>query len=227
VQPPGYGKIGSGLPEHSASKQKQPPLPKPANRYYLVYESPHQSIEPLYFWCLQHLTMDWGFPIVDKITDIFTAAEHSSFYGAAGQRLGLAQDKVGQYLATIGKMVKDLFQLVRELRWIDERLQISRAAMGVDKDGNPLKDKQGKEIGLVPAAETTLKGLWVDLVDGVVGGQRTGSNLFIMQQQLQFTALPDLFFSIHPKKREDVDKVVDEIMRMRPKEAAANLNSIK
>ncbi len=181
--------------------------PKSISRYYMGMESWHQSIENYYFWCMNFLG-DIGFPVIHKITDVFTAAEHSSFYGAAGQRLGLAQDKVSQYLATIGKMVKDLFQLVRELRWIDERLEIYRAGFGRDKndkpiiiDGTPKEPERG--------AEQALKGMWVDLVDGVVGGQRTGSNLFVMAQQLQFTALPDLFFSIHPQKIEDVDKVVE------------------
>ncbi len=166
--------------------------PKGLSRYYMGVESWHLSIEPYYYWCMNFLG-DIGFPEIDKISDVFTAAEHSSFYGAAQQRLGLAQDKVGQYLATIGKMVKDLFQLVRELRWIDERLEIYEGA---------IKGQKG--------AENALKGMWVDLVDGVVGGQRTGSNLFVMAQQLQFTALPDLFFSLHPPSPDKVDETVEE-----------------
>ncbi|MEM3154851.1 MAG: hypothetical protein QW165_04795 [Candidatus Woesearchaeota archaeon] len=176
--------------------------PKSISRYYMGIETPHQSVEAYYYWCMNFLG-DIGFPVIHKITDVFTAAEHSSFYGAAGQRLGLAQDKVSQYLATIGKMVKDLFQLVRELRWIDERLEIYRAAFAHDKEGKPLKNKKPEK-----GAEQALKGMWVDLVDGVVGGQRTGSNLFVMAQQLQFTALPDLFFSITPP---DVDKVNETV----------------
>jgi len=165
--------------------------PKPINKWYATIENPNSSVEPYYYWCLHELE-DFGFNYIDKITDIFTAAEHSSFYGSAAQKLGLAQDKVGQYLATIGKMIKDMFQLVRELRWIDERLRYYEES-----------DKKD-------TAMTALKGLWVDLVDGVVGGQRTGSNLFTMAQQLQFATLPDLFFDIHPKKTDEIDKVVEE-----------------
>lgn len=179
------------------------PYPKPVNKYYLIYEVPHESIEPVYYWLLGHLTYDWGYPVIHKISDIFTAAEQSSFYGASAQRLGLAQDKVAQYLATIGKMIKDMFQLVRELRWIDERKQYY-----IDSD-------EGKE-----GAEIALKGLWTDMVDGVVGGQRTSSNLFVMAQQLNFSALPDLFFSIHVTKKvvakikgKPADKVTDEECR--------------
>ncbi|MBI4140451.1 hypothetical protein HY485_01295 [Candidatus Woesearchaeota archaeon] len=168
--------------------------PKPISRYYIIYEAQHEAVEPIYFWSLGHLKNDWGFPIVHKITDIFTAGQQSSYYGASAQRLGLAQDKVAQYMATIGKMVKDLFQLVRELRWIDERMGYYKGAIEDKKD----------------ADEIVLKGLWVDLVDGVVAGQKTAANLFIMAQQLQFTTLPDLFFNIHPKTADDVDKAVEQ-----------------
>lgn len=179
--------------------------PDPISRYHISLESWHNSIEPYYYWAINFLG-EIGFPVIDKITDIFTAAEHSSFYGAAGQRLGLAQDKVGQYLATIGKMVKDLFQLVRELRWIDERLVYYREAIGEDEDGNPKTYSYQAQ----KAADLALKGLWVDMVDGMVGGQRTGSNLFTMAQQVQFTTLPDLFFNTMPKKGQDIGSAVEE-----------------
>lgn len=176
--------------------------PKPINKYQIVYESPHSSIEPYYYFCLNNLQNTLNFPIIDKITDIFTASEHSSFYGAAAQRLGLAQDKVSQYLAAIGAFIrKDLFQLVRDIRWLDERLKIHNEAREYDDKGN-LKNE---------SAEITLKGIWTDMVDGVVQGQRVSANVFQMAQQLQFTSLPDFFFSKHPQKTNEVDKIVDNI----------------
>jgi hypothetical protein len=170
--------------------------PKPIRKWFITAESQSNSVEPYYFFLLHELG-DFGFTYIDKVTDVFTAAEHSSFYGAAAQRLGLAQDKVGQYLATIGKMIKDMFQLVRELRWIDERMRYY--------DDCNSKDPKKKSVAM-----TALKGLWIDLVDGVVGGQRTGSNLFTMAQQLQFSALPDLFFDVHPDNADEIKKVVEE-----------------
>ena len=185
------------------------PYPNCANKYYLIYEVPHESIEPLYYWLLGHITYDWSYSVVHKISDIFTAAEHSSFYGASAQRLGLAQDKVAQYLATIGKMIKDMFQLVRELRWIDERKKYYEDA------------EAGKE-----GAEIALKGLWTDMVDGVVGGQRTSSNLFVMAQQLNFSALPDLFFSIHVTKQIVAKLKGKSIKEVAEEEVRAAVDSI-
>ncbi|MBN1644773.1 hypothetical protein JW851_01870 [Candidatus Woesearchaeota archaeon] len=176
--------------------------PKPINKYRIVYESPHSSIEPYYYFVYHNLHYSFGFPIIDKITDIFTASEHSSFYGAAAQRLGLAQDKVSQYMAAIGQFIrKDLFQLIRDLRWLDERLDFHEKAREYTKQGK-LKDD---------SAEITLKGIWTDMVDGVVQGQRVSANVFQMAQQLQFTSLPDFFFSMHPQKREEINKMVDAL----------------
>ena len=185
------------------------PYPKPISRYYLTYESFHEAIEPIYFWCLNHATFDWGFPVVHKITDIFTASEHSSFYGAAASRLGLAQDKVSQFLATIGRMTKDLFSLVRELRIIDERFSYYNDIFE-QKEAKTDEEKKANENKRV-AAEIVVKGLWVDLVDGVVQGQRSAANLFSMAQQLQFGSLPAFFFQMHPKNRGDVVKVVEAV----------------
>jgi hypothetical protein len=168
--------------------------PPPTNRYFLVYESPQESIEPIYFFCLNGLK-SWGYPKIYKITDIFTASEHSSFWGAATARLGLAADKVSQYMATIGQFIrKDLFQLVRDIRWIDERLKFHEDA------------RKG-----LTSAEITLKGIWTDLVDGVVQQQRVAPNIFQLATQLQFTTLPDWFFSIHPQNTEDIDDMINKV----------------
>lgn len=178
------------------------PYPAPCSHYYMVYEQYHEAIEPIYFWCLNNLMYDWGFPVVHKITDIFSAAEHSSLYGASATRLGLAQDKVGQYLATIGRMTKDLFALVRELRIIDERMVHYKVIKEPSEARSDVERKKNEERRV--EAEVVLKGMWVDLVDGVVQGQRTAANLFSMAQQLQFTSLPTLFFNTHPKSSGDV-----------------------
>ncbi len=181
--------------------------PEPVSRYYIVYETPFLSIEPVYYYCMR-LLFDLGFPIVDKITDIFTAAEHSSFYGASATRLGLAQDKVSTFLATIGKLMKDLFQIVREMRWIDERIGYYEES-GINLKHDEIKALSKEDRGKCESADIALKGIWVDMVDGVVGGQKVGGNIYTMAQQLQFVALPDLFFSIHPTSTDDIKLAVE------------------
>ena len=169
--------------------------PKPLKRYWLSLESPNQSIEEFYFWVVNLLRNDLGYNDIEKLMDIFAASQHSSFFGVAMQRTGIYQDKVSQFLATIGKMVKELFQIVREIRILDERL-------GYYEDSY---DAGSKSKG---SAEITLKGIWVDMVEG---GAKSPASVYGMARELEFTVLPDLFFSTHPPTSKNVDEVVNDL----------------
>ena len=166
--------------------------PQPARAYRLHYEAYNTAIEEPYFWVLHYLRYFGGFDKIDKITDIFSAAENSSFFGVNQQRLGAQQEKVSQYLATVGKMVRELFQLVRELRILDERLSYYADSYTESKSAE--------------SADITLKGIWVDMVEQ---GAKNPASVYGMAREVQFTTLPDLFFSTHPKRQEDVDAVVE------------------
>ena len=151
----------------------------------------NQSSEDLYFRALDFLREENEFAQFEKIIDIFAASEHSAFFGVAQQRIGLQQDKVSQFLATIGKMVKELFQLVRELRILDERMYIYDASQKADK-----------------TAEISLKGYWIDLVEG---GAKNPSSVLGMAREIGFATLPDLFFDAPPMDPTDVQKHIDTL----------------
>ncbi|MBS3122192.1 hypothetical protein J4434_04890 [Candidatus Woesearchaeota archaeon] len=170
-------------------------FPKPKGVRRAVLQEFNQSIEEMYFWLLEEIRQSQGFKDITKITDIFSASEQSAFFGSAQQRLGLQQDKVSQFLATIGKMVKELFQLVRELRILDERL-----GYYVDSSDATSKSRESAEI--------TLKGIWIDLIEQ---GAKNPASVYGMSRELQFTTLPDLFFSINPPTNRDVDEYVDKL----------------
>ncbi|NOZ80773.1 MAG: hypothetical protein GXP63_03810 [DPANN group archaeon] len=167
-------------------------FPSSVRTYRLSMEAFNQSIEEAYFWMVNHLRQNAGYPTLEKITDLFSASEQSSFFGAASQRLSIQQDKVSQFLATIGKMVKELFQLVRELRIIDERLRYYRDSWSGSRSSG--------------SAEITLKGIWIDLVEQ---GAKNPASVYGMARELQFITLPDLFFSVHPQNARSVDDLVD------------------
>jgi len=183
-------------PEYDEETRNKAPTytgyPKPVNRDRMYVEGFNMSIEEPYFWVLEYIRYMNGFQKVDKITDLFAASENSSFFGSAQQRLGAQQDKVSQYLATVGKMVKELFQLVRELRVLDERLSYYVDSMNITS-----KSRESAEI--------TLKGIWVDMVEQ---GAKNPASVYGMAREVQFTTLPDLFFSTHPTKQDDVDEYV-------------------
>jgi len=168
--------------------------PKPEGAYRFIFESPTASVEEIYFWILHHLRVDQGFSGITKISDIFAASEMSSISGAMQYRLAQQQEKAAQYLRGISDMVKSLFQIVREIRILNEKLKYYTDS------------KKEDDIGRV--AEIALKGQWVDLVEG---GAKNPGSVYGLAQQVGFTIIPDLFFRIKVKKPEDVARAVKPI----------------
>jgi hypothetical protein len=182
-------------------------------RCYLVYETPNQSIEEAYYWVLTQFQYDLGCPEIVKITDVMSGSAHSTFYNVAQQRIGLNQDKVAQYMGIIGKMVKEMFQVVREIRIMEERREMYYKSKRMEDTEYETDDKEKEWEKTRSSAsednfEITLKGLYVDMAEGA---SKNPSSVFGLAQQLQYTTLPDLFFTIHPANDDDVVKMVDPL----------------
>ncbi len=173
--------------------------PAPIHRYKFVLEDFNKSAEEIYYWLVDNISVSEGFPNIEKVNDIFSASEHSSMFGNSQQRLGMQQEKVSMYLATIGKMVKELFQIIRELRIIDERVGYYEDSWNADS-----KSRQSAEI--------VLKGIWIDQVEQ---GPKNPASVYGMARELNFTTLPDYFFSVNPKSISEIDSEVD---RLKPNE---------
>ena len=178
--------------------------PAPAFRYRIVVEAIHAYLEAAYYWTIEELEMGWSFNKFIKITDIHAASEQSSFFGVSEQRLGLQQDKAAQYLRGISEMLKALFQIVRELRVIDERIGYYRHTFGRKSEA----DAVGSDI--------TLKGVWVDQVEG---GTKNASSVYGLAQTVGFSVLPDLFFRMRANdvggdkiKPEEYDAFVQKVI---------------
>ncbi len=169
--------------------------PKPLRRYRIDFESPNHNVEEMYYWLLSHARDDFDMPIVQKIIDTHAASAASSIFGDMQARLGQQQSAVSNYLGMMGKLIKDLFALVRELRQIEERLGYYTQSY----EDDPKTARQ---------AESTLKDIWITLVEG---GSQNPSSVYGMAQKVGFTILPDLFFAARPMKAEEVDKWVNEL----------------
>ena len=177
--------------------------PKPVRRMRMVYQTFNQSVEEVYFFLLQNIRDDFGFYKATKITDIFTASEQSAFWGQAQQRLSIQQGQVSNYMATIGKLTKELFQIVRELRILEERLDLYTASTkAIEKSDSVFNRKTSQ------AAEIVLRSYWVDLKDG---GVKSPGSVYGLSSTLGYTALPDLFFAAPPMTKTEVDKYVDSL----------------
>ena len=179
----------------------KPDVPgKPAgDTFRLMIDAPTSGVERYYFWMIRLLEksgpygMNFYPPLgeIIKVRDVYSSAETSSYWGNVEQKKAAQQDRVSTYMANIGKFIKDLFQIVRELRILDERLGYYD---GILKD-----DKNAK------GADVALKGIWVDLVEG--GGKNPGS-VYGLASQVGFVTLPDLFFDTFVRKREDMAAAV-------------------
>ena len=190
---PWVAEVGKG------ASYRKTAYPKPHKRFRIIMEAHDLSLEEPYYWIHNYFEQDLGFPEIYKTEDAFGAAENSAFFGVTQQRIGAQQEKVSQYLATIGKMVKELFQLVRELRILDERISYYK-----DAEEQMKKDRSKRE----KSSEITLKGIFIDLVQG---GAKNPASIYGMSRELEFTTLPDLFFDAPPMQHEEVDTYVSKL----------------
>ncbi len=173
-------------------------FPSPANRYRLVLEYPNFNIEQTYYWFLRFYNESFGFERMEKIIDTLAASAASSNFGNLQTRLAAQQAQASQYLKGVSDMIKGLFQIVRELRIIDERLQYY-----YDSDG----DSNGNAENAL-SSEIVLKGLWIDQVEG---GAKNPASIYGLAQTIGFTILPDLFFRIRIKDKKNLEKEVDNL----------------
>jgi hypothetical protein len=166
---------------------------KPVRQQKLIVEQMAASAEPSYFWVVNFLKHPNGLGYdVEKTSDVFSATEMSTFFGAAEERKQRQQEKVSQYLATIGSMTKSVFQMVRELRIMDERLEYYERSLKGDD-----------------SAEIALKNIWTNVVEG---GAENVTSVFGLSRKLGFVIVPDLFFKINPKNGSaGVDKEVNSL----------------
>jgi len=169
--------------------------PTPVNAFRFVYGSTTTSIEEMYFWILHHLKQDQGFSRVEKLYDIFSSSELSSMAGSIQYRIAQQQEKAFQYLKAIADMIKALFQIVREIRILKERLEYY--------EKSKLKGEEGAN------ADIALKGIWIDLVEG---GTKNPGSVYGMAQQVGFVTLPDIFFRTRIED-DDITKIGEAVKK--------------
>ncbi len=168
-------------------------------KYRVVMDSAQTGVEAKYFTVLRALTdpIPFGRGLVEpegriiKTKDIYTAGETSSYWGAVEQRKGAQIDKFQQIMQNVGGMIKAMFQLLRDLRIMEERLEFYEDA---NKGGS--------------SSEVHLKSVWIDQVEG---GIKNVTSVLGLTAEVGFAALADLFFTIHPKTDADVEKEVKKL----------------
>ncbi len=174
------------------------------------------SVEKYYYFFQDFFTKNpetkYGlYPIeFHKLKDVFDAAVSSSFHGQIGTKVGAIQQQVSTYLSQIGQLTKTLLPLVRELRMMDERLDIYVDSFS-SKPGND-KSRQ---------SEITLKSTWIEVVEQ---GMQNPNSVYAMANQIGFVTLPDLFFGVNPhgKNPSEQKKRLHKYLEQMSKEHALN-----
>ena len=169
--------------------------PTPIRRYRLDFESPNHNVEEMYYWMVSHARDDFDHPMLKKIIDTHAQSTASSAFADLQTRLSAQQSAVSNYMGMMGKLIKDLFALVRELRQIEERLGY-------------YTQSYDDERKIARQAEATLKDIWITLVEG---GTNNPSSVYGMSQKVGFTILPDLFFGAPPLEKEKIDDYVESL----------------
>ncbi|MBN1502460.1 hypothetical protein JW930_02870 [Candidatus Woesearchaeota archaeon] len=168
-------------------------FPAPLRSFRLILEYPDLNIEQMYYWFIRHFQEQWGCERVEKVIDTLASSVSSSLFGNLQTRLGAQQNQASQYLKGISEMIKGLFQIVREVRVIEDRLSYYYDS-----------EKENGELAL--SSEIVLKGLWIDQVEG---GAKNPSSVYGLSQTVGFTIIPDLFFRTKPMKKNEIERVVN------------------
>ncbi|NCN51906.1 hypothetical protein GW931_02750 [archaeon] len=153
----------------------------------LVYESPTETLEPIYFFILD-LMNDMGFG-VEKLVDNFVSSPGSGHFGEMGQRANIMQQNASKLLGDINTVLRSMITLIYDLREFKIRLEHYKKLKS---------DKQEEK----DAAMLSLKQMWMDKVDINKGN----SAIKVMSlSQAGFVTLLDAF--LYVKDEKDVDKL--------------------
>ncbi len=172
---------------------------KEVAEYNLTYDSPAETLEPIYYWLLDFM-QDLGFD-VEKIIDNFTASPGSGYFAELGKRATIMQQQAMDILAKINAVIKSIINLLYDLRQFEVRLQL------YDKLKSDKKEER-------EAALAALKEIWITNVDIKKG--RGAIN--ILTTQLEFVTLRDAFFqakSVKDIEKMDLNERVKAILKSR------------
>ena len=160
---------------------------KPLASYKLIYDSPQNQLEPIYYWILDFVN-NLGFT-VEKIADNFMSSPGSGHFSEMGQRATLMQQQGTKISADLHQLIKSTINLLYDLREFEQRLSHYEDAKS--------KDKKRKEAGVL-----ALKQIWLDSVDLPKRGR---GSIHQMSADLGYVTLRDAFMIANSV--EDVEKM--------------------
>ena len=173
--------------EISPFYQKNEPMDESINN--VIYNSPTDSLEPIYFWMTMFMRDKGWDTNPEKIIDNFASTIGSGHFSEMGGKKTAMQEQASKLLQTVNAILRSVLNLIYDLKEFKIRLSHYNATKS--------KNKNTKEAGIL-----ALKQIWLDKVD-IQRGQ--GSINALSSGNLQFVTLRDAFYAA--KNPDDVDKL--------------------
>ena len=174
---------------------------KPVAEFELVYDSPSETLEPVYFWIVDMMNNLFGNK-VEKLVDNFSSSPGGGHFSELSQKKNILQKNVTEAMGTVNTVIKSIVNIVYDLKDFEIRL--------AHYDDEKSKDKNKAEAGLL-----ALKQIWMDNVDIKRG---VGSINALASGNLQFVTLRDAFMianSVEDVKNMDLNDRVKRILEPR------------
>lgn len=170
----------------------------PVEEHKLVYDSPTETLEPIYFFILDLMNDLRLNP--EKLVDNFVSSPGSQHFGDIGQRKTYMQNQGSKLLGDINTVLRSILNLIYDLREFKIRLT----------SYNDMKDPKKKASALL-----SLKQIWMDKVDI----QKGNSSIKAMALgQGGFNTLIDAFLIVNSDEeieKLDLNQIVKRILKPR------------
>lgn len=157
----------------------------PLVEHNLMYDSPSEGLEPVYFFILDLMNSFGLNP--EKLIDNFSSTPGSGHFGEMGQRSAVMQQQGSKLLGDINTVLRSILNLIYDLRDFRVRLDSYK---GLYSDNKNTQD----------AARLSLKQIWLDKVDI----QKGNSSVKAMALgQAGFVTLLDAFLAVKDESLKD------------------------
>ena len=169
--------------------------PKNLGEHSLTYDSPTETLEPVYFFILDLME---GFE-TEKIVDNFSSTPGSGHFAELGQRATIMQQNATKLLGDVNTVLRSVLNIIYDLKEFRTRLQ----------SYDDLKSKDKNEAALL-----SLKQIWMDKVDI----QKGNSSIKAMSFQGGFQTLINAFLVAKDEKdaeKIDLNEMVKRILKSR------------
>ncbi|MBS3083194.1 hypothetical protein J4423_00145 [Candidatus Pacearchaeota archaeon] len=164
-------------------------LKSPIEQHNLIYDSPAEGLEPVYFWLLDFLKGPYD--EVEKLVDNFVASPGSGHFSEMQGRATQMQQEVSRTMGNVNTVLKSVLNLVYDLK--EFRIRLKPYKIFYDKETS--SEEKYKQL-------LSLKQVWLDNVDIRKG---RGSINALSSGELDFVTLRDAFMTLRDESLKDKD----------------------